>query len=487
MTVLLPVAEKYGVQLIFTGHDHNFEKFAPTNGLHHLVSGGGGYFGLYDLTVRHIATAQHRVTHHGLKVTVDGDTLTVRAIGTATNEIDRFVIQRALPADRVYSSSWNTPLLETPGANNNDGNIRDQRFDLVGPPILPRHGQFANLGEFYVNNDSTNLYVGFGNAMFYRDNDILLFIESPRQTGVATMAGVGNGLIDPAGEGADALDCLENLSFSNFAPVVGCIVGDEFADATTNSFTRPGAVLNGGQGVFRLGTKLAQFAGVRMQQFNRSPEVGAVANDSSADFIEISIPFRELGDVQPGDIIKVAAVAAGPDFNPTAQRRQLDMAALGVSLTGSGTNQVVLGAVRLRLAFPPNLDTDGDGLLDNWEIAHALDPNSSEGIHGANSDPDGDGHTNAQEQIAGTHPRDNDSALRLRLERIDPTFYRLSWQAVPGRRYQLEHADNQITTFEEFSGTGWPRTAASGDEVYEDDLSISPTSFRTYRVRLVQP
>jgi hypothetical protein len=485
MRLLLPVAETYGVDVIFTGHDHNFEKFAPTNGLHHCVSGGGGYSGLYSLTVRHMASAQHRPIHHCLKVTVDGEILTAQALSTAGAYVDGFVINRVLPANRTNASTWNTPVFETTTPNT-DGNVPGQRFDLIGPPILPRHGRFSNLGEFYVNNDSTNLYLGFRNAMFYRDNNIFLFIESPRLGGVPTMAGVGNGIIDPTGQGADGLDCLENLSFANFAPAIGCILGDEFGDRTTNSFARQGLALNIGQGVFRLSSNLTRIAEARLQQFNRSPESTPVPNDNNADFIEVSIPFTALGDVASGDLIKVAAVVGGPEFNATSQTRQLDTAALATSFSGSGQGSVVIGAVTVRLAFPPNFDNDGDGLLDNWELAYGLDAENPDGDDGADGDPDNDGHTNSQEQIADTDPLDRNSVLRLSLAPVDSGFYRVSWQAVPGKSYQLEYAETDINNFAEFTGTAWPRMALSSTETYEDDVSTNaPSLLRAYRVRVV--
>jgi hypothetical protein len=423
-----------------------------------------------------------------LKVTVNGDVLRLQALNTRGEYIDGFVINRALPPDLLYASSWNTPAFET-AAPNSDGNVPGQTFDLIGTPILPRHGSFANMGEFYVNNDSTNLYLGFRNVMYYSNNNLFVFIESPRLAGVTTMSGVGNGLIDPSAQGADGLDCLENLSFTSFTPTLGCILGDEFADRTTNRFARLGMALNIGQGVFRLNANLTPVADTRLQQFNRSPESAPVANDSNADFIEVAIPFAALGDVQPGDVLKVAAVAAGPAFDATAQIRQLDTAVLGTSFSGSGQNPVALGAVRVRLAFPPNFDNDADGLLDNWELAYGLNPQSPTGIDGASGDPDNDGQSNSQEQIAGTNPRDAGSVLRLSLTPVDSGFYRVSWQTVPGKSYQLEYAENDISNFVGFAGPTWPRLAISGNEIYEDDISTNmpPSIFRTYRVRVLEP
>ena len=55
-----------------------------------------------------------------------------------------------------------------------------------------------------------------------------------------------------------------------------------------------------------------------------------------------------------------------------------------------------------------NPDTDGDSLPDGWEIKENLDPNSPSGADGPQGDPDGDGHTNAQEWVLGTRPHTAD-------------------------------------------------------------------------------
>ena len=54
---------------------------------------------------------------------------------------------------------------------------------------------------------------------------------------------------------------------------------------------------------------------------------------------------------------------------------------------------------------PPPVDTDGDGLPNEWESRYGLDPTSAAAADGASGDADGDGHSNADELAAGTHPR----------------------------------------------------------------------------------
>src|SRR5205814_4541958 len=119
-----------------------------------------------------------------------------------------------------------------------DGNFVGQKFDFAGEPILARSGRSSNLGRAYINNDAENLYLGFASVMLYGDGTVMVFIESPHQPGVTNLLGLGNGRIDPRGQGVDGLDFLENLSFTNFAPSICCILGDEFADGQYRDFKR---------------------------------------------------------------------------------------------------------------------------------------------------------------------------------------------------------------------------------------------------------
>ena len=222
MNLLLPVAVRYGVQLVMAGHDHNFERFAPTNGVHHFVSGGGGG-SVYEMKQRHPASAQFWATNHCVQVTVSGETASIEALDVQGRVFDRFTIHRSLPADQLYESAWHSPKMATGRANDGDGNILGQTFDFAGEALPTRAGQWSNLGRVYVNNDEANLFVGFEGVMIYPDSTIILFIESPRLPGVTNLIGLGNGIIDPWRQGVDGLDFLENVAFTNFTPSIGCL------------------------------------------------------------------------------------------------------------------------------------------------------------------------------------------------------------------------------------------------------------------------
>ena len=80
----------------------------------------------------------------------------------------------------------------------------------------------------------------------------------------------------------------------------------------------------------------------------------------------------------------------------------------------------------------PIVDTDGDGLDDNWEMAHFGSLSA-----GPKDDPDGDGYSNAREQIMGTDPMAKDIPLAVNFSKWNPTLARLSWPGVTNKTYQV--------------------------------------------------
>lgn len=95
--VLLPLAERHGVRLIFSGHDHQYERFQPVGRVHTVVSGGGGYT-LYDLLEMDPNSATFRARWHLSRLEIRDDTLRLAALGTDGKPIDVLEF-RDTPAD----------------------------------------------------------------------------------------------------------------------------------------------------------------------------------------------------------------------------------------------------------------------------------------------------------------------------------------------------------------------------------------------------
>jgi hypothetical protein len=137
------------------------------------------------------------------------------------------------------------------------------------------------------------------------------------------------------------------------------------------------------------------------------------------------------------------------------------------------------------LVLDPNLDADGDGLLNGWEQAFGLDPLDTMGANGANGDPDGDGLSNAQEFALGTDPTDSSSPYRITAVAQEGNDIRVTWQTVGGKTNFVQATADLSASFVDIT----PALAITGAGMtstnYLDFGAATnfPSSF--YRIRLV--
>jgi hypothetical protein len=90
---LAPVLEKHGVQLVLAGHDHDYERVTPVNGVQYLVTGGGG------VGTRPVGTSSFTELSvdviHFVYVEVGTDELVLHAIDGSGAEFDSVKVPRA--------------------------------------------------------------------------------------------------------------------------------------------------------------------------------------------------------------------------------------------------------------------------------------------------------------------------------------------------------------------------------------------------------
>jgi hypothetical protein len=84
-------------------------------------------------------------------------------------------------------------------------------------------------------------------------------------------------------------------------------------------------------------------------------------------------------------------------------------------------------------------DSDSDGIPDDWEIAHGLDPTDA---RDAVTDRDGHRLWNFQEYLAGTDPRNSTSVLRISKVTVGQMGARITFNSAMGRNYEVQRTRN---------------------------------------------
>ena len=86
---LSPLFEQYGVQLVLSAHDHDYQRSVPIGGVTYVVSGAGAGT---RRTGDEAFTARSYSWHHFLDIAITGDRLVLRAIGQDGSVFDEVVM-----------------------------------------------------------------------------------------------------------------------------------------------------------------------------------------------------------------------------------------------------------------------------------------------------------------------------------------------------------------------------------------------------------
>lgn len=93
----VPLFERHGVRLVLSGHDHNYQRFAPRRGVRYVVHGGGGrrLYPIEGCPAGYPRRLRARAEHGFLYVVAARTRLDGWSVGLDGRRTDRFTIRRS--------------------------------------------------------------------------------------------------------------------------------------------------------------------------------------------------------------------------------------------------------------------------------------------------------------------------------------------------------------------------------------------------------
>lgn len=132
------------------------------------------------------------------------------------------------------------------------------------------------------------------------------------------------------------------------------------------------------------------------------------------------------------------------------------------------------------VSLAPELDVDGDGMANGWELQHFGSPTGAV----AQADADQDEFSNLAEFLAGTDPYSDTSFLALSAVENDPAGIAVSWLSVSNRIYALSFSTNLAGGEDSFAPVASPLPATPPINTFVDESAAGlPMGF--YRIEVV--
>ncbi|HKY04630.1 MAG TPA: metallophosphoesterase [Blastocatellia bacterium] len=90
--VVEPIFVKYGVDVVFTGHEHFYERIKPQKGIHYFISGAGGKLRPGDVKVSKLTAKAYDKDLHFMLVEIVDDQMHFQVISRSGETIDSGVL-----------------------------------------------------------------------------------------------------------------------------------------------------------------------------------------------------------------------------------------------------------------------------------------------------------------------------------------------------------------------------------------------------------
>jgi len=468
-TNLMPIVEAAGVQFVFDGHNHFYERINAINGTYHIISGAGGASLSTPTNRKSYSTALVTAVNSISVVDIDGTKFKLRQIDSAGTQIDQFQLDLSHPFKidgLLDSSSW----LRAENGLKLYAAIRGMYLYVATQDAGETGDNFVYVNNVLSTNRAPNWAKATTNKVmqwncFLADENDSAFqgwfgttetfhSEFPyfqsMTSGLNNNGALGNGVLEGTIDltnrfgafpqqlyvAAAAFANADGGAMTAFVPLAG----------NSSGFLTNFLALNTRDIALDLPVASASASPATVESGYPATLIGTTSTSPSG----LPLTYNWIQLTGPA-VTLVNSNTATATFTSAVDTNAVLTFQLTINDTRFGSNATT--AVTLTQI----VDTDGDG-LSNVEEDTGTDnvlttPNPSGfTTDKTKADSDGDGAGDGAEALAGTNP--NDAAVFLRVTRttLDGGGFLVEWNSVAGKTYRVQYRDDLSSGWSDLPG-----------------------------------
>ena len=497
---LMPVLENAGVDVLFVGHNHFYERINAINGVHHIITGSGGQSLSNPNVIKEYSAVRVVSIHSFTRVELDGLTFKLEQRDANGAVVDTFNLTKQFfridgllenaawlraqnPSGLRLYAAIRGPYLYVATQDAGEGSDHfiylNNQTDALRSANWSKAGQVMNWNAFLAD-ENDNGFKGWFDSTETQRNEFPAF--QSMTSGLNNNGATGNGVLEGAIDLTSRFGSMPPQIYLAAAPFATTNGGALVAAAQVPTGNGNGNVestefllLNTRDIALDLPVAVATASPATVEAGLPVALVGSASTAPSG--LPLSYNWSQLSGLAVTLVNSNSATATFTSSVDTNTVLTFQLTVNDTRFSSNATTTVTMTQI---------VDTDGDGLSDQEELTGTDNVLTAPNPSGQTTDPnrfdtDGDGQSDGVEALAGTNPNSPASVFSIVGDALDGAGFRVDWSCVVGKKYRVQYRDDMFSAWSDIPGDVMATTATTNIV----DATAVGQPHRYYRVFLV--